>query len=81
MAQRSLYEMMHGSLTVVAKQHLVYHFAGGGQENAKNWYSTGSGSDLWDDEGMKFEPTSGNMVNHFNNIKQYAKRASRCIWV
>jgi hypothetical protein len=81
MAQRSLYELMHGSLTVVAKQHLVYHFAGAGQENGKNWYSTGSGTDLWDDEGMQLTPSSGYMANHLNNNLQYAKRASRCIWV
>jgi len=81
MAQRSLYELMHGSLTVVAKQHFVYHFSGKGHENGKNWWFTGDGTDVWDSEGVAITPSSSRSELHHGDKRQYSKTASRCIWV
>ena len=81
MAQISLYELMHGSLSVTARQHLVYHFSGKGHENGKNWYASGDGTDTWSSEGVTITPSSSRGEFGFGDKRQYDRKASNIVWV
>ena len=84
MAQRSLYELLNGSETVVARQRFVYEFLGGYLQTP-NWTFhniAGTGSQIMTHDGLKLLTGTGasnNVQIDFNNKRQYDYKSSRTI--
>jgi len=85
MAQRTLYELLNGSETVIARQRFVYYFVGG-YPITPIWtihnIAGSGGTQTMADDGLKLltgTSSSNNIQIDFNNKRQYDYKSSRVI--